>query len=127
MLLFAILSIFIGETQANAFVTKEDGVMIVNSLQRLAEEGQFGDTEPVSFDRINCNRAFCVIEMRRLNRSIEFGSIVKENCVLENMRSMFDVLDESEKNKLKSHYPFQRKFFQAVKTCLGEVKSLDQD
>ena len=120
-LLMVFVVIFSFAEQGNAFLTKSDEELVLNGLQRLAMEGQLGESTQISFDRIACHRDRCVLEMRAFNTQFEFGEIKNMKCVLEDIRSLFDVLDESEKNKTKSFYPFNSLFMQEVRTCLQSL------
>ncbi len=118
LVIFVVLS-FVEHGQA--FLTKSDEELVLNGLQRLTMEGQLGENTQISFDRIACNPARCVLEMRAFNTQFEFGEIKKMKCVLEDLHSLFDVLDESEKNKTKAYYPFNPLFMQEVRTCLQSL------
>lgn len=110
--------VFFAASGAFAFLTSADELMVLNSLQRLVGEEQLHAAAPISFDRISCKRSFCLIEARYFVASDDFGHIQNMKCVLEDVQSLFDVLDESAANQQKPYYPLQGQFFSSVQKCL---------
>lgn len=124
--LFIILPVFF-RPAAMAFLRDQDEEAVINALNELQLKGAFEGHGAVSFDSVKCSKSSrsCLVDFRAVDPSSEFGSIRSAKCIVEDMSSAHDVVDESEKNKSKDFYPMTKHFYQAVRNCQGVMDSAD--
>ncbi|MFP5520156.1 MAG: hypothetical protein ACLGGX_09650 [Bdellovibrionia bacterium] len=125
--LFIILPVMV--KPALAFLREQDQQLVIETLNELQLNGAFEGQGAVSFDAIRCSKSArsCFLEFRAIDMQSDFGSIRPAKCVLENINSTHDVIDEDEKNKKNAFYPLTKAFVNSVKSCRGVISDDELD
>ena len=122
-------TLFLTPEGAKAFLKVEDQVKIIDKLNDLQLAGSFTENNIVSFDSISCQRSSrsCLLHLRIVDTSSEFGNIRHGICLIEEINSIYDILDEKHSSGVKFYSPLTKSFYQLVRNCHGVLESDDDE
>lgn len=129
LIAFVLSALILFPVNVLAFLKVQDQVKIIDKLNDLQLAGSFTGNNIVSFDSIQCQRSSrsCLLHLRLVDTSSEFGNIRHGVCLIEDVNSIYDILDEKHPTGGKFYSPLTKSFYQLVRNCHGVLESDDDD